>query len=58
MDTDEFYADIDDRRIPLSGIVIYDTETEIFALENPEDRSKPDGIFGHRKVDRGTACGG
>ena len=36
MDTDEFYADIDDRRIPLSGIVIYDTETEIFALENPE----------------------
>ena len=34
------------------------------AVENPEDQRKPDGIFGHRKADRGTAlralrvCGG
>ena len=34
------------------------------AVENPEDQRKTDGIFGHRKADRGTAlralrvCGG
>jgi hypothetical protein len=35
-DTDELFADIDGRRIPLSGIIIYDTESEIFALTDPE----------------------
>ena len=35
-DTDELYADIDGRRIPLSGISIYDTAMEIFAIAEPE----------------------
>ena len=36
LDTDELFADIDGRRVPLSGILVYDTESEIFALTNPE----------------------
>ena len=36
MYTDEFFADIDDRRIPLSGIVIYESYSDIEALTNPE----------------------
>ena len=36
IDTAELYADIDGRRIPLSGVIVYETESEIFALELPE----------------------
>lgn len=61
-DTDEFWLDIDNMRVPLSGILTYDTEDEIKALTSPEPSvylAADTGAFllYNRKYLRWTYCG-
>ena len=37
-DTEEFYVDIDDRRLTIKDVKFYDTEAEIKLLDNPGDK--------------------